>query len=276
MKLIVTVLVFIFSSAASAHTFNPCTGKKGEQCEINLMQLKPTQINVGDYEVSVDKLPNLIDQVKTCFDKSNLKACFDENLKPYLTQDDELLTVIFGYHNQYYIVDGHHHAYALWLLYHNSGLCDDLSTCDIPVYVNTIHNYANDDFPLAEFWQKMTDQNYFWPWTYDATAKQYIPFSYADLPTGVSKMGDDPYRSVFGLARKWGDFKKPTGNQLNFYQFKWAACLLQYFNFSSINTNPDYNKLILDARLALKNNASDMMAICTSKEFENMPEPELG
>ena len=145
-------------------------------------------------------------------------------IKKYLTDGGNLITVVYGYDASYYITDGHHHAYAIWLLYKNAGLADAEEPL-IPVYVHTEHNYNNNDFESVTFWAKLLDENYFWPYGLQEYNTNYNSVNPNDLPDDISQMGDDPFRSIFGLARR-DSFDKPKDDEIGFYQFKWAACAI--------------------------------------------------
>ena len=144
-------------------------------------------------------------------------------MKSYLTSTG-LLSVVTGYDSNYYIVDGHHHAYALLMLYNKHGLCDSGSTnCKITAYVHIKHNYENNSFDDSSFWDHMIEKNYFWAYEYVNDYDAYRPYQPSDLPSNIFRMGDDPYRSIMGLARHQA-FHSPSGDAVGFYQFKWAAC----------------------------------------------------
>jgi hypothetical protein len=270
-KIICLVLGTLISLVPIVILANYCD-KKGDSCTVSLSDLHPTQPNVGYYEVKESQLPELEEQVSECKGSLKTENCFNRHLKPYLSSKKEIIPVIYSYNKQYDMVDHHHLSYALWMLYQEAGFCthkDKLEKCDIPVYINIIHNYSNNDFNESQYWQQMTNKNYFWPYSYDGKGK-YIFFNYADLPQYVSEMKDDPYRSYFGLARNQGGFKKPDRNEVYFYQFKWAACA-RLLGFKSASSPP---KSVFDAILFLDNNASKMSSSCTNQaEFKDFPRP---
>ncbi len=251
---------------------------KGDSCWVNLADIHPTQPRVGYYEVQENQLIKLNEVIKDC-NNNPTKKCYDDNLHSHLKEDDNLIPVIYSYDKTYDMVDHHHLAYALYKLYSTAGFCSisemsDIADCDIPVYIELVHNYSNDDYDQKAYWQKMIKNNYFWPYSYDGD-NQYTNFDYTNLPRYVTQLKDDPYRSYFGLARKQGGFKKPNKDQLYFYQFKWAACsiLLGY----SLNTEPEFDQKNVNETINfLKNNADEMVNSCTdSKEFNYFPKPEL-
>ncbi len=275
MKYCALISLLLFSITAFAHSWEPCQGHAGEYCSLNLSDIHPTQNNVGYDEVKMDKLPPLIAAVSRCDTENNRASCYDKSLQPLLTNHDELLQVVYGFDQHYYLIDGHHHAYALWLLYHHAGLCSSMAHCHIPVYVHIVHNYANNDFDHSEFWQKMRDENDFWPYTYSSSQHRYIPFSPDNLPSTISDMGNDPYRSIMGLARKWGGFSKPKRAGSEFYQFKWAACALALGDHLGMGKYPtDHSQAILNAIWFLNKNANKMTTQCVGPEYSGMPRPQ--
>ena len=256
------------------HSWEDCQGKSGEYCKLSLLSLKPTQTNVGVYEATIHQLEALEDEVQSCqgYVAEGLAACYNEELKDYLQDDDNLISVVYGYDKEYYITDGHHHAYAIWLLYHNHALNES----NIPVYVHIEKNYNNNGYDKDAFWAKMIKEYYFWPYGYSQDSDSYGTMSPDDLPGDLGEMGDDPYRSIFGIAREDG-FSKPSGDKVGFYQFKWAACATtispNYHYVTSSDGSVDFQTSINSAVNFLTEHGQDMVDKCTSDEFNNMPNP---
>lgn len=271
-------LVLLTSLIISSQQLIAKCDHKDDSCWVNLADIHPTQPRVGIYEVQENQLTKLQEIIKDCKENQS-KTCYDSELHSYLKEDDNLIPVVYSYNKTYDMVDHHHLSYAIYELYKNAGFCNisdesDIADCDIPIYIELIHNYSNDGYDQKAYWQKMIKKNYFWPYSYNGE-NQYIRFDYTNLPRYVTQLKDDPYRSYFGLARKQGGFKKPDKDQLYFYQFKWAACAISLGY--SVNSNPEYNQQNVISTISfLKDNASEMVNSCTdSSEFSHFPKPEL-
>jgi hypothetical protein len=107
---------------------------------------------------------------------------------------------VLGPQGRYYIVDHHHLGMAL----HEEGqetvlltVLKDLSWLDVDTF-----------WRVMEFHQ--------WAHPYSETGKR---ISFHQLPSQVSALKDDPYRSLAGLARKAGAFAKDV---TPFSEFLWA------------------------------------------------------
>ncbi len=107
---------------------------------------------------------------------------------------------VLGPQGRYYIVDHHHLGMAL----HQEGqetvlltVLKDLSWLDVDTF-----------WRVMEFHQ--------WAHPYSETGKR---ISFHQLPSHVSGLKDDPYRSLAGLARKAGAFAKDV---TPFSEFLWA------------------------------------------------------
>ena len=250
----------------SAKNVPMCDGAKETPCQTMLMSLHPTQPNVGFYEVGVNQLPDLLALLPSCLAASDKKSCYDDALQTFLASSSNQLGVVYGYDKQYYIVDGHHHGYALWKVYQQAGLCTQTS-CDIPVVVTILQDYSNAG-GASNFWSLMAVNNLYWPYAYSAPDNQYVYYPYTNLPKTVANLRMILI-AVFLVWRVSGVDIKPAGFDANFYQFKWAACLLSQFNFPAVTTPVDYTALILNARDALYQNIAHVgkMHWCRVSEY---------
>jgi hypothetical protein len=267
--------------------------KKSDLEKVPLNELHPTQKNVGYFQAEKKQLPELEGIVSRCNimkeysgkDGYSTSDCYQHELKDYLKEN---YIPVVEYHHEYFLVDHHHLAYALDLLFNKVD-------GDPEVYINVVQTYP-DSYSPTTVWDKMIENNQLWPYYYSKDENKYEKISdnsdngnpFNSLPTNVTDLGNDPYRSIFGLARSLDPikFEKPSLEQTNFYQFKWAACLLSASD-SKYDTNvkdlasKSMPKAIYGAKIVLKDIASDggsIMQQCQSanpKEFNNIPRPEL-
>jgi hypothetical protein len=71
------------------------------------------------------------------------------------------------------------------------------------------------DLPVAEFWGKMRESNYVYPYDHQGRG----PLDVEQLPGKVTGLTDDPHRSLAWAVRKRGGFQKTTAS---FSGFQWA------------------------------------------------------
>lgn len=230
-----------------------CTKKCGPDDKIctrvYLDTLKPGQAQVGLYQVRKKGIPELQGIASACdilgnwMDKSKherfLKKhdipkfskarCYQENLDDYL-QDNYIPVVPYndGKNNYNYIADHHHLASSIYLLFKSI----DSAYRPYVYIVNQTEGYTSKD--SKSVFDLMVKNNQVWPYIYKN--KKYIsmysqlkrgqnPFKL--LPQSIDDLvkNNDPYRSIFGLARSLNPLKY-NKSTANFYQFKWASCLL--------------------------------------------------
>lgn len=175
----------------------------GTKCEVSINQLHPTQPNVGMYQIEYNKARLAV--------INDGKSDEYPSIKDYL-QDKEI-PVVVGPGATLYITDRHHTLRGLWEYYDGKP--------NVKVYIEVIENWQNK----PNFWEAMKQNNY----TYLGAAGTEI--NPDDLPSSIGDLGNDPYRAAIGMANKIGFVKKPKdkqGNDIFFYQFKWADCLKKF------------------------------------------------
>jgi hypothetical protein len=149
-----------------------------------LAQLRPTQFSVGYAEVE-------------------LKAAEWKKLKkkqrPQVL-DSHVFPAVLGPEDSYYIVDHHHLGIALI----EEGLKD--------VWVTRLDNMSW--LEPAVFWHTMEFRS--WAYPYDHRGRRR---DYADMPRKLTRMQNDPYRSLAGLVRVAGGYAKDL---TPFSEFLWA------------------------------------------------------
>lgn len=267
-KFFIISFLLSLSCISFATNFELCNSnnKVGDTCYLMMSDAHPSQSNIGEYQVQKKNLPEYQEIAKEAYSsgKSIVKALEKDQL-------DSLLPVVRDQNDEYYIVDHHHHLRGLYEFYKTNSYGLESDPSKIKVYVMIQDDYSNEK-DEASFWKKMQDNNYFWPYTFSPNG--YLEYSYKDLPETIAGMGDDPYRSAMGLAQKQGDFKKPKGNEVFFYQFKWGKCVEQLGFMDPVDMmtiNPE--KVITDSIEFLSNNAEQMKQRCIGDGYENMPIP---
>jgi hypothetical protein len=149
-----------------------------------LAQLRPTQFSVGYAEV-------------------RLKAAEWKKLGKKQRQqalESHVFPAVLGLDDAYYIVDHHHLGIAL--------IEQDMKE----VWVTKL-----DDMSWLEpttFWRTMEFRS--WTHPYDHRGRRR---DYAEMPQKLTKMQDDPYRSLAGLVRLAGGYAKDLAP---FSEFLWA------------------------------------------------------
>jgi hypothetical protein len=152
--------------------------------EVEIHRLRPTQITVGMIEVH---------------DKRKLL----EALKKHEQRDfmaAHLIPAVWGPDGKLYITDHHH-----------------LGRAATEAEVDTGFFLVEDDFskvPIAQFWPKMAAAKWVHPIDQNGKVR-----GFEDIPDHLTKLIDDPYRSLAGYVRDAGGYDKtPTA----FAEFLWA------------------------------------------------------
>ena len=151
---------------------------------ISISDLHPTQITVGMREVKAKR--------KQWRRESNQKGA--EFLGKHL------IPVVLGPGKAHYVIDHHHLARAL----HEEGVEH--------VLVTVVHNFSRLD--IKTFWFNLDNRGLMHP--FDDEGKRR---GYKDIPEKISRLVDDPYRSLAGELRRAGGFAKDT---TPFSEFLWA------------------------------------------------------
>jgi hypothetical protein len=151
---------------------------------VAITDLRPTQITVGMREVKAKR--------NRWRDKGAKKG------GKFLGA--HMIPVVLGPKEQHYIIDHHHLARAL----HDEGVKN--------IAVTVVANLSKLD-PDA-FWFFMDNHNWMHPFDDQSRRRDH-----KDLPKTVSKLIDDPFRSLAGELRRAGGFAKDT---TPFSEFLWA------------------------------------------------------
>jgi hypothetical protein len=154
---------------------------------IPIASLKPTQMTVGFREVAEKQ--------------QHWRAQRGGKKSKFLGQ--HMIPVIFGPKDRYYVIDHHHLARAL----QREGVKDILVEV-----VKDLRMLKGD-----AFWTFLDHHG--WVYPYDAKGRRR---PYAEIPSGISGLADDPYRSLAGELRRAGGYAKDT---TPFSEFLWADFL---------------------------------------------------
>jgi hypothetical protein len=153
----------------------------------DIAELRPTQITIGMREVMAKR--------------KHWRETRTKKGGKFLGK--HMIPVIVGPKQRHYVIDHHHLARAL----HDEGVKD--------VAVTVIANLSRLE-PDA-FWTFMDNRSWMHP--YDAKGERR---PYKDIPTSMSDLVDDPFRSLAGELRRAGGFAKDTAP---FSEFLWADFL---------------------------------------------------
>jgi len=168
---------------------------------VSIKDLRPTQITVGMREVDEKR--------------RHWRELPEKERIGFLGK--HMIPVIYGPREHFYIIDHHHLARAL----HEEG-ADQLFV----VVVAELHSLDQD-----AFWTFLDHHS--WVHPYDAKGRRC---DYADIPKTVSKLKDDPFRSVAGELRRAGGFAKDTAP---FSEFLWADFLRRRMKLTLVEKDFD-------------------------------------
>ncbi len=164
--------------------------------EVDLARLRPTQITAGFAEVA---------QKRTQWARLAKKA------KRKLL-DSHWFPAVVGPRARYHIVDHHHLGLAL-----------------LEEGVERVRVMVLDDLSYLEpavFWRFMEQQD--WAHPFDQSGERR---AFDAIPTGISRLVDDPYRSLAGFLRNAGGYAKDTAP---FAEFLWADYLRPHITLGQI------------------------------------------
>jgi hypothetical protein len=190
MRNILIALLFFAAIPAEAKPWCKDADTIGTKCRIKIEDLRPLQGSVGMIDVQEKQ-----DKVQKLLKKSKAK------LAKYLKKNP--VEVVIGPGGEFFIVDGHHLAKALYL--------EDIPEMDAKV----IGNFRNKS--MTEFQNILEERG--WVRLMDENGKPLKTL--ADLPQHVRWLKEDAYRSLAWLLRKSGVFLKTS---VKFAEFLWGDC----------------------------------------------------
>jgi hypothetical protein len=152
--------------------------------EVEIHRLRPTQITVGMIEVH-DK-------------RHILESLKRHEQKKYL--EEHPIPAVWGPDGKLYITDHHH-----------------LGLAATEAGIDTGFFWIEEDFshlPIAQFWPRMSAARWAHPIDQHGVRRSFV-----EIPDHLTKLIDDPYRSLAGYVRDAGGYEKtPTA----FAEFLWA------------------------------------------------------
>lgn len=154
---------------------------------VAIKDLRPTQMTVGFREVS-EKRTDWREHAGTKGAK-------------FLGQ--HMIPVLLGPKERHYIIDHHHLVCAL----HEEGVQDIL--INVIADLRAVHKDS--------FWILLDNRNWCHPYDSDGCRR-----GFEDIPSSISDLQDDPFRSLAGELRRAGGYAKDT---TPFSEFIWADFL---------------------------------------------------
>ena len=194
-----------------------------------ILDLRPTQITIGLHEVN---------EKRKRF-RSMKEAAGDAFLGRHM------IPSVLGPKGRHYIIDNHHLASAL----HKEGVEAVLVTV-----VADLSCLSKDSF-----WRFLDNRN--WCHPYDAQGRRV---DFDDIPGSITKLVDDPFRSLAGDLRHAGGYAKDLAP---FSEFLWADFLRGKLKLKSIDKT--YKKaLALAVTLARSQQADFLPGWCGAQPID--------
>jgi hypothetical protein len=181
--------------------------------------LRPTQITVGMREVMAKR--------------KHWREVGAKKSGKFLGQ--HMIPVILGPKQRHYVIDHHHLARAL----HDEGVKE--------IAVTVVANLSKLDGDA--FWTVMDNRNWMHP--FDDKGRRC---HYDDIPKSVTKLVDDPFRSLAGELRRVGGYAKDT---TPFSEFIWADFLRRRMKRKLVDQ--DFNRAVEKALQLAKSAAADYL-----------------
>ena len=184
-----------------------------------ILDLRPTQITIGLHEVN---------EKRKRF-RSMKEAAGDAFLGRHM------IPSVLGPKGRHYIIDNHHLASAL----HKEGVEAVLVTV-----VADLSCLSKDSF-----WRFLDNRN--WCHPYDAQGRRV---DFDDIPGSITKLADDPFRSLAGDLRHAGGYAKDLAP---FSEFLWADFLRGKLKLKSIDKT--YKKALARAVILARSQQADFL-----------------
>ena len=210
-------LMFLLSALIPAAAL---AGGSDQVFKCRIDELHPTQLAVGMEEVREKE--------------HKFKKMDGNELEKYEKENPE--PVVAGPGGTLYIIDHHHLALALSEIGVNKTYCTEEA------------DYSS--LGTSAFWAKMDEKK--WVYAYDEYGVG--PRPYSQIPSNVTGLKDDPYRSLAGAVRSAGGYDK---TDKPFAEFKWADFFRNQFSRKDLNN--DFDGCVKKAvKLAHSSAASDL------------------
>lgn len=195
--------LFFFVFFTSCDKISKCDkhSEAGSVCVMQVEDLRPLQFGIAGIEVECKR--------------RRFESMSQPELDEYLQKEKNRVNVILG-RKGVYLVDGHHMSRAL--------LDADVSDKHKKVYCNVVDNLVHLD--TDDFWDRLLIDNRIW--LYDE--KGFCPLAPEHLPRRLSKMLDDPFRTLAWLVQHAGGFLK---SGIDFEDFQWTNFFRQNVDIKS-------------------------------------------
>jgi hypothetical protein len=191
--------VVLFRQGRPTMMLQPLHNREPILIPVPLAELRPTQITVGMREVTEKR--------------KHWRERADRDGGEFLGR--HMIPVLLGAEQRHYVIDHHHLARAL----QEEG-------------VEKVHVTVVADLHRLEkssFWVVLDNRG--WCHPYDAEGRRR---DFKDIPTMISDLVDDPYRSLAGELRQAGGFAKDT---TPFSEFIWADFLRRRIKLKNIKAD---------------------------------------
>jgi hypothetical protein len=190
---------------------------------VKISRLRPTQMTVGLREVAEKR--------------RQWRAREDESAAAFLGR--HMIPVLHGPKGRPYVIDHHHLVRAL----HEEGVED--------ILVNVVADLSA--LKGGAFWIYLDNRQ--WCHPYDETGRRR---DWADIPTSIDELKDDPFRSLAGELRRAGGYAKDT---TPFSEFIWADFLRRRIKRRGVEA--DFSAALVEAlSLARSGEASYLPGWC--------------
>ncbi len=174
---------------------------------VKISRLRPTQMTVGLREVEEKR--------------RQWRAREDESAAAFLGR--HMIPVLQGPKGRPYVIDHHHLVRAL----HEEGVKE--------ILVNVVADLSA--LKGEAFWIYLDNRQ--WCHPYDAAGRRR---AWADIPTSIDALKDDPFRSLAGELRRAGGYAKDT---TPFSEFIWADFLRRRIRRRSVED--DFSAALVEA-----------------------------
>ena len=151
---------------------------------IAIADLRPTQITVGMHEVKQKR--------------EHWRKLTAEKSGAFLGR--HMIPTVIGPKGRHYLTDNHHLARAMW----DEGVSEVLVTVQADLSA----------LSKVSFWRYLDNRALCHPYNDEGHR-----VAFDEIPNAISKLVDDPYRSLAGDLRHWGGYSK---DMTPFSEFLWA------------------------------------------------------
>ncbi len=181
---------------------------QGHTCKLDVAFVHPAQPAVGMTAVNCKR------------DKLVVKT--EEELDKYLSKGKRVVPAVIGPDGNYYITDHHHLATGVYKTLQDKP--DERQ--GIRLYAQIVGNFYQD--PAGS--PSQSQMLFFWEEQMQACNNAYLkylgrpvdPLDPEEMPSALSGMKDDPYRTLSRWVRDADGYIKPDVQPANFLEFTWA------------------------------------------------------